>query len=78
MFGRLRRWFHGLVRAEDSGATGPTIEELRSVRNTAGYLAEAIKDSPDGQLGPDDLKKLNGLVANLDALKDKLKEQGVA
>jgi hypothetical protein len=74
MFGRLRNFFHGWVRAKDSAATGPTIEELRSVRNTADYLAEAIKASPDGQLGPDDLEKLKGLGANLGSLTDKLKE----
>jgi hypothetical protein len=68
----LRKWLQRGVRAKDSA--GPTLEELRSVRNTADYLADAIKAAPDGQLGPDDIEKLKGFGANLEVLTDKLKK----
>jgi hypothetical protein len=73
MFGRLRKWLHRWVRGKDS-APCITAEELRSVRNAADCLADAIKAAPDGQLSPDDLEKLKGFGANLDGLKDKMKE----
>ena len=72
MVGRLRKWLRGWVHAKDS--VGPPIEELRAVRNTADYLADAIKAAPSGQLEPDDVKKLKELGANLDSLTAKLKE----
>jgi hypothetical protein len=73
MLGRLRKWLHRRVRAKDSAAPDLTIEEIRSVTNTADYLADAIKAAPGGQLNPDDLEKLKRLGANLDDLKDKVK-----
>ena len=72
MVGRLRKRWRSWVRTEDS--VGPTVEELRSVKNTADYLADAIKAAPGGQLDPVDLEKLRELTENLDALKDKMKE----
>lgn len=66
----MRYW----ARTRGSATPGLNIEELRLLRNTSDYLADTIKAAPSGQLNPGDLEKLKTFGANLDDLKDKLKE----